>query len=74
MIKYAANDVIYLPKIYYVMTELIKNLNIMIESINKFAKVGLVHFMAFPSTIKGDGPIEETIRKVALDIKASIIR
>ena len=28
MIKYAANDVIYLPKIYYVMTELIKNLNI----------------------------------------------
>ena len=27
MIKYAANDVIFLPKIYYVMTELIKNIN-----------------------------------------------
>lgn len=39
----------------------------MLESINKYAKVGLVHFMAFPSTIKGEGPIEETIRKVALD-------
>lgn len=30
-------------------------------------KVGLVHFMAFPSTIKGEGPVYETIRKVALD-------
>jgi sugar phosphate isomerase/epimerase len=30
-------------------------------------KVGLVHFMAFPSTIKGEGPVEETIKKVALD-------
>ena len=39
----------------------------MLESINKYAKIGLVHFMAFPSTIKGEGPIEETIRKVALD-------
>jgi sugar phosphate isomerase/epimerase len=30
-------------------------------------KVGLVHFMAYPTTIKGEGPIVETIRKVALD-------
>ncbi len=30
-------------------------------------KVGLVHFMAYPSTIKGEGPIVETIRKVILD-------
>jgi sugar phosphate isomerase/epimerase len=37
------------------------------ESIHKFAKVGLVHFMAYPSTIRGEGPIEETIRKIALD-------
>lgn len=37
------------------------------ESISKYAKVGLVHFMAYPSTIKGEGPIEETIRKVAVD-------
>jgi sugar phosphate isomerase/epimerase len=39
----------------------------MIESINKYAKVGLIHFMAYPSTIKGEGPIEETIRKIAVD-------
>jgi sugar phosphate isomerase/epimerase len=30
-------------------------------------KVGLVHFMAFPATIKGEGPVYETIRKVVLD-------
>jgi sugar phosphate isomerase/epimerase len=39
----------------------------MIESIHKYAKVGLIHFMAYPSTIKGEGPIEETIRKIAID-------
>ena len=39
----------------------------MIESIHKFAKIGLIHFMAYPSTIKGEGPIEETIRKIAVD-------
>ncbi len=37
------------------------------EPINKFAKIGLVHFMAYPSTIKGEGPVEETIRKIAVD-------
>ncbi|TWU31220.1 sugar phosphate isomerase/epimerase family protein [Novipirellula artificiosorum] len=37
------------------------------ESIHKYAKVGLVHFMAYPSTIKGEGPFEETIRKIAVD-------
>jgi sugar phosphate isomerase/epimerase len=30
-------------------------------------KVGLIHFMAYPSVIKGEGPIEETFRKIALD-------
>ena len=39
----------------------------MIEPINKYAKIGLIHFMAYPSTIKGEGPIEETIRKIAVD-------
>jgi len=39
----------------------------MTESIHKYAKIGLIHFMAFPSTIKGEGPIEETIRKIAID-------
>lgn len=30
-------------------------------------KVGLIHFMAYPSTIKGEGPILETVRKIASD-------
>lgn len=37
------------------------------ESLHKYMRVGLVHFMAYPSTIKGEGPIVETIRKLALD-------
>lgn len=37
------------------------------ESMNKYMKVGLIHFMAYPNCIKGEGPIEETIRKIALD-------
>jgi sugar phosphate isomerase/epimerase len=37
------------------------------ESIHKYAKIGLIHFMAYPSTIKGEGPIEATIRKIAVD-------
>ena len=37
------------------------------DSIYKYMKVGLIHFMAYPSTIKGEGPVSETIRKVALD-------
>ncbi len=28
---------------------------------------GLIHFMAYPSTIKGDGPILETLEKIAAD-------
>jgi sugar phosphate isomerase/epimerase len=37
------------------------------ESLHKYMKVGLVHFMAYPATIKGEGPVFETIRKLALD-------
>jgi hypothetical protein len=37
------------------------------EPLSKFMKVGLVHFMAYPTTIKGEGPVEETTEKVALD-------
>jgi sugar phosphate isomerase/epimerase len=33
----------------------------------KYMKVGLVHFMAYPTTIRGEGPILETIKKLALD-------
>ena len=39
----------------------------MTESLSKFMKVGLIHFMAYPSTMKGEGPILETIRKIAVD-------
>ena len=37
------------------------------DSIHKYAKIGLIHFMAYPSTIKGEGPTEETIREIAID-------
>ncbi len=37
------------------------------ESLHKYMKVGLVHFMAYPATIKGEGPVLETIKKLALD-------
>ncbi|AIF49663.1 sugar phosphate isomerase/epimerase [Pelosinus sp. UFO1] len=37
------------------------------ESIRKYMRVGLIHFMAYPAVIKGEGPIEETFKKVAVD-------
>ena len=37
------------------------------DSLFKYMKVGLVHFMAYPTTMKGEGPILETIKKLALD-------
>ena len=37
------------------------------DSLFKYMKVGLVHFMAYPATLKGEGPIVETIKKLALD-------
>ena len=36
------------------------------ESIHKYAKLGLIHSMAYP-VIKGEGPIEETLKKIATD-------
>jgi sugar phosphate isomerase/epimerase len=33
----------------------------------KYMKVGLIHFMAYPATIKGEGPILETVKKIAVD-------
>jgi len=39
----------------------------MTESFYKYMKVGLIHFMAYPSTMRGEGPILETIRKIAVD-------
>jgi len=33
----------------------------------KYADVGLIHFMAYPQTIKGEGPILETLAKICED-------
>lgn len=37
------------------------------ESIHKCMKVGLIHFMAYPDTMKGEGPIVETVKRIATD-------
>ncbi|WP_444643085.1 sugar phosphate isomerase/epimerase family protein [Caproiciproducens sp. R1] len=37
------------------------------DSISKYFKVGLIHFMAYPATMRGEGPIVETMKKIALD-------
>ena len=37
------------------------------ESIYKYADVGLIHFMAYPQCIKGEGPILETLQKICED-------
>lgn len=43
------------------------------ESIYQYMKPGLVHFMAYPSTMKGEGPVVETLRKIATDAYFSAI-
>ncbi len=43
------------------------------EPMVKYMKVGLIHFMAFPGTMKGEGPIRETIRKIAVDDYFTVI-
>lgn len=37
------------------------------ESMRTYMRVGLIHFMAYPNVIKGEGPVEETFRKIAVD-------
>jgi sugar phosphate isomerase/epimerase len=37
------------------------------DSMYKYMKVGIIHFMAYPTTISGEGPIVETITKIAED-------
>lgn len=37
------------------------------DSIYKYMKVGIIHFMAYPSTMRGEGPILETITEIAED-------
>ena len=37
------------------------------EPLKKYMKVGLIHFMAYPETMKGEGPILETLKKIVTD-------
>ncbi len=37
------------------------------EPMRSYMDVGLIHFMAFPETMSGDGPILETLKKIAVD-------
>jgi len=37
------------------------------ESMYRYMDVGLIHFMAYPQTIKGEGPILETLAEIAAD-------
>ncbi|MGQ9632293.1 MAG: sugar phosphate isomerase/epimerase family protein [bacterium] len=37
------------------------------ESLYKYIRPGIIHFMAFPSVMKGEGPILETLAKIAND-------
>ena len=37
------------------------------ESIYSYMRVGIIHFMAFPQTMGGEGPILETVKRIAYD-------
>jgi len=37
------------------------------ESMYKYMKLGIVHFMAFPTALRGEGPIAESVSKIAED-------
>ena len=37
------------------------------ENMYAYINPGVIHFMAYPSTIKGEGPILETLEKIAVD-------
>jgi len=37
------------------------------EPIKKYMKIGTIHFMSYPETINGEGPILETVKKIAAD-------
>jgi hypothetical protein len=36
-------------------------------NIKSFMRVGLIHFMAYPETMKGEGPIVETLTEILKD-------
>lgn len=37
------------------------------ESMYQYMKVGTIHFMSYPATMKGEGPVLETIEKIVRD-------
>jgi sugar phosphate isomerase/epimerase len=37
------------------------------ESWHRYLRLGIVHFMAFPATLRGEGPIVETVKQIAAD-------
>lgn len=37
------------------------------ESVHKYFKIGTIHFMSYPQTMKGEGPIAETLLKLLCD-------
>ncbi len=39
----------------------------MVSSWSNYCRMSIVHFMAFPNTMAGEGPIVETLRKIAED-------
>ena len=39
----------------------------MTEPIHQYARIGIVHFMAYKACLQGEGPILETLEKIALD-------
>ena len=39
----------------------------MTHPMRRYFKPGLIHFMAYPDTMRGEGPIEETVRRIAMD-------
>jgi sugar phosphate isomerase/epimerase len=37
------------------------------ESWHRYLRLGIVHFMAFPAVLRGEGPIVETVKQIASD-------
>lgn len=37
------------------------------ESMHKYFKIGTIHFMSYPQTLKGEGPIVDTLQKILCD-------
>ena len=37
------------------------------ESWHRYLRLGIVHFMAFPETLRGEGPIVETLKQIGGD-------